>query len=153
LVCVSLRHGTAHASLGADEVLELVITKVRQRWPDVDIEVRADSGFEMPLMYEVCERMNVRYTFGIAVNPRLKAASDALLEQVIRQYAQTGQKQRQFIVVPYPVKGWDRERTVVFKAECHVAGTNRRAVVTNRPGVLIVPQGVVRRLRPARRKR
>lgn len=101
VVSVSLRHGTAHASLGADEDLDVLITKVRERWPDVDIEVRADSGFGVPLMYEVCERLNVRYTFGIAVNPRLKAASDELLEQAARQYAQTGQKQREFTVLSY----------------------------------------------------
>lgn len=142
VVSVSLRHGTAHASLGADEDLDVLITKVRERWPDVDIEVRADSGFGVPLMYEVCERLNVRYTFGIGMNSRLKAASDELLEQAARQYAQTGQKQREFTVLSYRAKGWDRARTVVIKAECHVAGTNRRAVVTNRPGALIVPQGV-----------
>jgi hypothetical protein len=31
---------------------------------------------------------------------------------------------------------------VVVKAECHAAGTNRRAVVTNRPGATVLPQGV-----------
>ncbi|MEZ6055228.1 MAG: hypothetical protein R3C01_00860 [Planctomycetaceae bacterium] len=36
---------TAHASLAADEDLEFVVTKMRRCWPDVDIEVRADSGF------------------------------------------------------------------------------------------------------------
>jgi len=36
----------------------------------------------------------------------------------------------------------DRERTVVIKAEHHDAVTNRRAVVPNRRGAVIVPQGV-----------
>jgi hypothetical protein len=31
---------------------------------------------------------------------------------------------------------------VVVKAECHAAGTNRRAVVTNQSGAPVVPQGV-----------
>ncbi|MEZ5943415.1 MAG: transposase [Planctomycetaceae bacterium] len=34
-----------------------------------------------------------------------------------------------------------RGAAVVIKAECHTAGINRRAVVTNRPGALILPQG------------
>jgi hypothetical protein len=142
VVFLSLRHGTAHSSLGADEDLEFVIAKVRQRWPDVDIEVRGDSGFGVPKMYEVCERLNVWYTFGFQMNPRVKAASDELLETAIAEFTRTGEKQRLFTVFPYQADSWDRERPVIVKAECHAGGTNRRAVVTNRPGAMIVPQGV-----------
>ena len=133
-VSVSLRHGTAHASLGADEDLEIIITKLRERWPDVDIEVRADSGFGVPVMYAVCERLNVWYTFGYSMNCRLQAESEALLKQAVAQYEQTGQKQRLFSVLPYQAGSWDRERTVVIKAECHEAGTNRRALTIDRSG-------------------
>ena len=44
-----------------------------------------------------------------------------------------------FTVRSYQADSWNRERTVVIKAECHAAGTNRRAVVTNRPGAMIFP--------------
>ncbi len=142
VVFVSLRHGTAHAALGADEDLELVITKIRERWPDVDLEVRGDSGFGVPAMYEVCERLNVWYTFGFSMNPRLQRASEDLLKQAETQYQQTQEKQRLCTALTYQADGWSRERAVVIKAECHAAGTNRRAVVTNRAGALIVPQGV-----------
>jgi len=141
-VLVSLRHGTAHAALGADEDLEFVITKLRRRWPDVDVEVRADSGFGVPAMYEACERLNVWYTFGIGMNPRLKRESDALLAEAVERYEQTAEKARLFTAFSYQAKGWSRARDVVVKAECHSAGTNRRAVVTNRRGAMIVPQGV-----------
>lgn len=139
---VALRHGTAHAALGADDDLEFLVRKLRERWPDVDIEVRADSGFGVPAMYAVCERLGVWYTFGIGLNARLKRDSEPLLEQAVMQSDQTRQKQRLFTVTSYEARGWDRPRSVVIKAECHAAGTNRRAVVTNRPGALIVPQGI-----------
>lgn len=142
VVFVSLRHGTAHAALGADEDLEFVVNKIRQRWPDVDLEVRADSGFGVPAMYDICERLNVWYTFGIGMNSRLKADSDELLQQAVDHYEQTGEKQRLFTALRYQANGWTCERSVIIKAECHVAGTNRRAVVTNRSGAMIVPQGV-----------
>lgn len=142
VVLVSLRHGTARAALGADEDLEFIVTKIRQRWPDVDIEVRADGGFGVPAMYETCERLNVWYTFGIGMNPRLKRESEALLEEAVAAYEQTQQKQRLFTVLSYQANGWSRARNVVIKAECHAAGTNRRAVVTNRSGAPVVPQGV-----------
>jgi hypothetical protein len=63
VVMVALRHGTAHAALGADDDLEYLVTRLRQKWPDVDIEVRADSGFGVPQMYDVCERLGIWYTF------------------------------------------------------------------------------------------
>ncbi|MEZ6054097.1 MAG: IS1380 family transposase [Planctomycetaceae bacterium] len=141
-VMVALRHGTAHAALGANEDLEFLVTRLREKWPDVDIEVRADSGFGVPSMYEVCERLGVWYTFGIGMNPRLKTKSDDLLAEALEQYVQTHAKQRLFTALAYQASTWDRSRSVVIKAEAHAAGTNRRAVVTNRPGALIVPQGV-----------
>ncbi|MEZ6058392.1 MAG: IS1380 family transposase [Planctomycetaceae bacterium] len=142
VVMVSLRHGTAHASLAADEDLEFVVTKMRQRCPDVDIEVRADSGFGVPAMYEVCERLRVWYTFGIGMNSRLKRESEDLLETAVTEYGRTDQKQRLFTALTDQAQTWDRPRSVVIKAECHAVGTNRRAVVTNRPGAMILPQGI-----------
>jgi hypothetical protein len=138
---ISLRHGTAHASLGADDDLEYLVTRVRDKWPCVDIEVRADSGFGIPAMYNVCERLGIGYTLGIGMNSRLKCESDDLLSRAVEQFEQTGEKQRLFMATEYRAQTWDRERIVIIKAECHVAGTNRRAVVTNRRGAQIVPQG------------
>lgn len=57
VVMVSLRHGTAHAALGADEDLEYLVGRLRAAWPGVQIEVRGDAGFGVPWMYDVCERL------------------------------------------------------------------------------------------------
>lgn len=142
VVMVSLRHGTAAAALGADDDLEYLVNRLRRQWPDIDIEVRADSGFGVPCMYEVCERLGIWYTFGIGMNPRLKRASDDLLAEAVSGYEASEQKQRLFTALCYQAGSWDRERSVIIKAECHAAGTNRRAVVTNRPGAMLLPQGV-----------
>ena len=39
----------------------------------------------------------------------------------------------------YQAQSWSSERWVVVKCEAHAEGTNRRAVVTNRPGAFILP--------------
>jgi hypothetical protein len=106
----------------------------------VEIHVRGDSGFGVPLMYDVCEELGLTYTFGIGMNARLKRISDELLAQAVTQYEQTGQPQRLFLGTWYQADSWERERYVVLKAEAHAQGTNRRAVVTNRPGAAILPQ-------------
>jgi hypothetical protein len=140
VLLVGLRHGTCAASLGADDDLRYLVARLRAAWPDVEIHVRADSGFGVPAMYDGCEELHLTYTFGIGMNPRLKRQSDELLTQAVTQYEQTGQPQRLFTGLWYQADSWNRERYVVLKAEAHAQGTNRRAVVTNRPGAPVLPQ-------------
>ena len=134
VLLVGLRHGTCAASLGADDDLRFLTHQLRSVWPDVSIHVRGDSGFGVPVMYHVCEELNLTYTFGFQMNPRVKSLSKDLLSQAEERYQQTGVKQRLFMSVWYQADSWDRERFVIIKAEVHEKGTNRRAIVTNRPG-------------------
>lgn len=139
VVMACLLHGTAHAALGADDDLEHLVRRVRQRWPDVVIELRGDSAMAVPAMYAVCERLEIPYTFGLRLNPVLKGRSDQRLAEAVEQYAQTGQPQRLFTAFEYQAQSWPHPRWVVVKAEAHAEGTNRRAVVTNRPGARVLP--------------
>jgi hypothetical protein len=140
VVMACLLHGTAHAALGADDDLEYLVGRLRARWPDVVIELRGDSGMAVPAMYDVCERLGVQYTFGLRLNPVLKRQSDALLAEAVEHYERTGQPQRLFTAFWYQAGSWTLPRWVVVKAEAHAAGTNRRAVVTNRPGARVLSQ-------------
>jgi hypothetical protein len=94
------------------------------------------------LMYDVCREPGLTYTFGIGMNSRLRALSDDLLKQALEEYERTGQPQRSFLLVDYQADSWPASQPVVIKAEAHAQGTNRRAVVTNRPGGPILPQAV-----------
>jgi hypothetical protein len=139
VVMVCLLFGTAHAALGADDDLEYLVTRLRQVWPDVRIRLRADSGFGVPKMYAICERLEIDYTIGISMNSTLKKYSDSLLEQSLEQFEASGQPQRNFCARWYQAGSWPAERWVVIKCEAHATGTNRRAVVTNRPGAFVLP--------------
>lgn len=141
-VTVCLLHGSAHPALGADDDVEYLVRRLRAAWPDVRIELRGDSGFGVPAMYEVCERLDVQYTFGLAMNETLKKNSAALLAHAQAEYERTGQPQRLFCDFWYQAKSWPAQRRVVVKVEVHAQGTNRRAVVSNRPGVLVLPGAV-----------
>jgi len=139
-VVLSLRPGAVHAALGADDDLEHLVRRLRQVWPDVHIHVRGDCGYGVPWMYNVCERLGVDYTFGISGNSILKQHSEALLEQAQAQFAVTREPQRLFDGFWYQAGTWDRLRWVIAKAEAHAKGTNRRFIVTNRPGARVLPQ-------------
>jgi hypothetical protein len=142
VVMACLLHGSAHPALGAEDDLEYVVNRLRQAWPGVRIEIRGDSGFGVPAMYEVCERLEIHYTFGIGMNSVLKARSEALLQHCLQQYEQTGQGQRRFCDFWYRADSWPAQRRVVVKVEVGPEGTNRRAVITNRPGVFVLPGAV-----------
>lgn len=142
VVMVCLLHGSAHPALGADDDLEYLVGRLRAAWPGVQIEVRDDSGFGVPSMYEVCERLNVLYTFGLTMNPVLKARGESLLKHATDRFQQTDQPQRLFCDFWYQAQSWPAQRRVVVKVEVHSKGPNRRAVVTNRPGVFVLPDAV-----------
>lgn len=139
VVMASLRHGTAHVSLGVDSDLEFLVARIRQRWPDVHISIRADAGFGVPRVYELCERLGLTYTLGLAGNAALHRQSEELLAQAQAQYQQTHQPQRLFRSFWYRAGSWDRSRCVVVKCEANSCGINRRYVVTNRLGALHWP--------------
>lgn len=140
VVLVGLRHGTCHASLGADDDLRYLEGRLRAVWPDVQIIIRADSGFGTPTMYAVCEELRLTFTIGLGMNSRLKRMSELLLEKALQAYEETHEPQRLFLPVEYQADSWPAPRPVVIKVEVHAQGTNRRAVVTNRRGWLVEPQ-------------
>ena len=140
IVVLSLRHGTATASLGADDDLEYLVTRVRAVWPNVRIRVRGDGGFGNPTMYEVSERLDVIYTYGLSTNAVLSRESDALQAEAVRLWDETHVPQRLFAGFWYQAGTWPLPRWVVVKAEVNAQGTNRRFVTTNRPGAQAYPE-------------
>jgi hypothetical protein len=142
VLLVGLRHGTCAATLGADNDLRYLVGRLRAAWPDVHIHVRADSGFGVPLMYDVCRELRLSYTLGIGLNSRLRELSDDLLGQAVKEFERTKEPQRLFLAVDYQAGTWTAAQPIVIKVEAHAQGTNRRAVVTNRPGWGVLPSAV-----------
>ena len=139
IVMISLRHGTAPASLGADDDLAYLVKRIREVWPNVRIRVRGDGGFGNPAMYEASESLEVIYTFGLSTNPVLTRQTQELLAEVVRLWDETHEPQRRFVGFWYQAGTWSVPRWVVAKVEANLQGTNRRYVVTNRGGASQYP--------------
>lgn len=133
LITAVLRPGNVHASRGVVSILRRLVPALRQRWPGVAIDLRADSGFASPALYDLCEANDIIYTIGLTPNSRLEALADPLRETALAQAAETGEKVRLIGETPYQAGSWDVERRVVYKAEALAKGPNTRFVVTNRP--------------------
>ena len=67
-----LLHDMADPVLGAGDDLKRIVQALREKFPDILIRVRADSGYSKPRLYELCERLDVEYSIGIGMNNVLK---------------------------------------------------------------------------------
>ncbi len=134
VLLVGLRHGTCAATLGVDNDLRYLVGRIRAVWPDVHIHARADSGFGVPLMYQVCQELRLSYTFGIGMNSLLRELSDDLLTQVVQDFEQTQEPQRRFLAVRYQAGTWATAQPIVIKVEAACPRDQSPRVVTNRPG-------------------
>jgi hypothetical protein len=131
-ICALLRAGNTHASRSAVAVLKRIVGRLRGRWPEVEIEIRADAGFAVPALYEYCEAEGITYTVGLVTNPRLRKMAEDLLAEATESYEQKGEKVRLFSEGIYEAGSWERKRRVVYKAEAVEKGTNTRFVVSTR---------------------
>ena len=132
LITAVLRPGTAHGSRLVVLVLRRLVRRLRAAWPGVQVELRADSGFAVPRLYQWCEANRVHYTIGLIPNARLEAiAAPLLAEAQAKSAAAGGEKVRLAGATWYQAETWPTQRRVVYKAEALAAGPNTRFVVTD----------------------
>jgi Transposase DDE domain group 1 len=132
LLSARLRPGNAHASWDAVDELERIVSAMRERWPNVAIDLRADGGFAIPELYNACEAWSLEYTIGLIPNPRLEHLAAPLLALATAVYNHTQQSVRLIGETRYQADSWCHARRVIIKAEVSEHGTNTRFVVTTR---------------------
>jgi len=115
-------------------ILAKLVGALRERWPEVKIILRADSGFCRWKMLRWCESHQVDYIVGIAKNERLKALSAKLEQRAERKYRKSGEKVRLFKRFKYKADSWDKKRCIIAKAEHTAQGANPRFIVTGLAG-------------------
>ncbi len=112
--------------------MKRIVGQIRQRWPEVKIILRADSGFCREELMAWCEAEPVHYVFGLARNSRLEAEIAALMAAAQREHQKTQQAARVFGEFSYQTRSsWSCARRVVAKAEYLDKGPNPRFVVTS----------------------
>jgi hypothetical protein len=132
LLCARLRPSDIDACAGSVRHLKRIVAQLREAWPEVEVVVRADSGFCREEILRWCEDNGVDYVIGLAKNTRLAAAIAAELDRVRVRFEATRQPAREFAELRYrTLETWGRERRVVAKAEHLAKGPNPRFVVTS----------------------
>jgi len=109
-----------------------IVARIRQRWPQVRILLRADSGFAREALMAWCENNAVDFLFGLAKNSRLVGDIEAELAAAAEHSPQTEKPARRFKVIKWStIDSWSRRRRVIAKAEWNQGEANPRFIVTS----------------------
>jgi hypothetical protein len=134
LLCARLRPANIDGAAGALKQVQRIVTLIREKWPQVRIILRGDSGFCREHLMTWCERNGVFYIFGLAKNVRLEKELAFEMAQAQAEFERTKQAARVFRDFMYQtLHSWCCARRVVGKAEYLEKGANPRYVVTNIP--------------------
>lgn len=130
LACL-LRPSRIDGAKHASAVIKLLVTRLRQAWPQTRIIVRGDSGFCRQPLLRWCERSQVGYVIGVARNARLQRQVLSWETELKAAFEVLGTKQRAVHEFRYAADSWAVERRVVTRLEYGSQGNNPRFVVTN----------------------
>jgi hypothetical protein len=132
LLAARLRRSNIDASAGAREEIARIVAQLRARWPEVEIWLRADSGFAREELMAWCEENGVHYVFGLARNDRLAAKIARELDAARQEASKTGRPARRFKDFKWTtLESWSRKRRVIAKAEWTRGEANPRFIVTS----------------------
>ena len=134
LLCVRLREANQDAAAGSLAEVRRIVEQIRDRWPEVHIILRADSGFCRDELMDWCEQQDrVDYLFGVPRNARLLKLIAVPLAEAEAEYERTGKPARVFTEFAHTTTSgsWSRVRRVVAKAERLEGKQNPRFVVSS----------------------
>lgn len=115
-------------------ILAILVRRIRQSWPNVEIIFRADGGLCRHRILDWCDKHDVKYILGMAKNNILNQMLEPLMKEAEAAYKETEEKQRLFTAFEYRANSWNRSRKIVGKAEVTRLGRNPRYIVTNLVG-------------------
>jgi hypothetical protein len=122
LLAAQLRPGDVGATSGAISTLERIITRIRGRWSEVRITLRADGGFCEERLLAWCEAQQVTYFVGLPKNSRLLELVYDEQCRMAAECASAGEAVRMYQDLEYStLDSWSRMRRVVAKVE-HLPG-------------------------------
>jgi hypothetical protein len=131
LLCAYLRPSRIDGAKHAAAILQLLVKRLRQQWPQVRIVFRGDSGFCRQRIIDYCGRAGVHYIIGLARNAPLQAITEFMELAMKDAFEQTKHKQREIGQFMYAAQSWAKKRRVITPLEYGQQGNNPRYVVTN----------------------
>ncbi len=126
-----LRPGNSHSNKWYVSVLKRIVLRIRNRYPDMKITIRADSGFSCAPFYKLADKYNLFYAIGLSSNSILKQKVSRAVRAVEHLYGNHGIKHQHFFSFSYAALSWHKEQTCYAKVESTGKGMNTRFIVSN----------------------
>ena len=131
LLLAKLRRADIDAAAGVVEEIARLVARIRARWPNTSILLRADADFARDALMAWCEATDVEFVLGLGRNERLIAEIAPELERAAAASAR-GRPRRYFKSFMWRTRRtWSRPRRVVAKVEWSKGDANPRFVVTS----------------------
>jgi hypothetical protein len=139
LLAAQLRPGDVGAMSGAMELLQKIVTRIRQTWPNVRITMRGDGHFSDDRLMSWCEATpGLEFIVGMPSNARLMKEVQDAQRQMAAEFTATKDSEenagppqeppRTFVEIPYrTLDSWSQQRRVVAKVE-HLPGKTGNSV-------------------------
>ena len=132
LLAAKLRSSSVDGAHGACSEVARIVAQIRERWPNISIVIRADSGFCRDELMTWCEENHVKYVLGLAGNSRLHKRIARESRKAKLKSKRTGKPARVFADFEYRTRdSWSAKRRVIGKAEWTQGEANPRFIVTN----------------------
>jgi len=130
-----LRPGNAHSNWWYVGILKRIIKKIRTKHPDIEIIIRADSGFSTAKFYKLARQTNLKYCIAISSNAVLKRKTQLLSHCINYSYVKKGEKKQVFTNgFDYQAGSWQKAEKCYAKVESTGKGLNIRYFISNFEG-------------------
>jgi len=129
-----LRPSSRGGAYNSRAALAIIVGHLREKWPEVEIIVRADSGFAVPRVLDWCDENGVDYVIGYPKNPKLNRIISGQLERAREASEASGEAARVYTSFMDQARSWPWPRRVIAKAEWLGDKANPRYVVTSLKG-------------------
>jgi hypothetical protein len=111
---VQLRPGNVYTSNGVVDFMRSLIEHYNETFPESSYLVRGDSGFAVPVLYDLCEEESIFYTIRLKSNAKLKALAEELLPTAeVQDISVTDRYVEETI---YQAASWEKARRVIIQS-------------------------------------
>ena len=104
LITTLLRPGRRMRGREAAAILKRVLDHLIMVWPKTKITLRGDSHFSTPEVHDLCDGYGIDFILGQAINNKLKALGEPLMELAAALAEQTDEPVRLFDRFEYQAK-------------------------------------------------
>ena len=131
LIATVIRPGKTPTKEEIIALLKRIVKRIRKRFPDTTIVLRADSHHTKPDVLDWLEANDVRYVLGMATNAVLRREVQPAINWAGGVQREDWHSCRRFHSFSYAAGSWSRPRRIVARIEATSRGVDARYIVTD----------------------